>query len=239
MRERKGGFTLLECLIALSLSFFVVFAALGFFASASRHFFGLKEKEEAAQDVLAAMDKMRIDIVRSGQGLAGPISLGAVQPFEQTAEGLVTVRAERAWPLAADSPSGAVRVALSGGLSEIKPGREVCLWDAANAEIRTVAAVEAEEVVVSEPLASGYAAGEASFALLERVRLTWDETAGVLRRKVNSSSAQPLLETARAASFLCDAQANLVRIRLSLEPQGEPYYEALIFPKNPALARPD
>ena len=232
------GFTLLECLIALSLSFFIVCAALAFFGSAGGHFADLREREETAQDALAALDKIRIDVIRSGQGLAVPAGLGAIRPFEPTADGLATVRAERAWLLGGDVPPGAARIPLAGGLGDIKPGREVCLWDDIRAEVRTVAAVEAGEVVVSEPLAFGFASRAASFALLERVRLIWDEAAGTLRRKVNQSSAQPLLETARAVLIQCDAGANLVRVRLALEAQGEPYYEILIFPKNPALAGP-
>ena len=67
---RARGFSLLECLVGLALSLFVVCACLGFFMAAERSYFKLRDGEEAAQGALAAVDKMRVDVLRAGQGLA-------------------------------------------------------------------------------------------------------------------------------------------------------------------------
>ncbi len=234
--SQAGGFSLAECLIALSLSLFVVCASLEFFGIAQKHFFGLKEKEEAGQDALAALDKMRIDVLRAGQGLSGPMGLGLLETVTKTGDGLETVRAENAYILDGSVAAGSTRITLTR-TTDIKPGREICISDGEKGELQTVTAVEGGAVVVSAPLAFGYDAGAASLALLERVRLSWDQSLRSLKRKVNASSAQPLLDDVRFVDFEYDEEQNIVRLRLSLDGQGENTYEIVIFPKNPALAR--
>lgn len=233
---RARGFSLLECVLGLALSLFVVCACFGFFLAAERSYFRLRDGEEAAQGALAALDKMRVDILRAGQGLAPAAALGLVEPVAETGGGLLVTRSERAFVLAADVAAGDSRVPLES-VADLKPGREVLVSDAEGGEVRTVASVGGGAVTVSPPLSRGYAQPGASLQLLERVALTLDARQGVLRRRVNASTAQPLLENAGAAGFAFDRPANLVRVRFSLAPQGEDYYELCLFPKNTALSR--
>ena len=69
---KARGFSLFECLIGLALSLFIVCACLEFFGAAQKSYFRLKDKEEAAQSALAAMDKIRVDILRAGEACDGP-----------------------------------------------------------------------------------------------------------------------------------------------------------------------
>jgi prepilin-type N-terminal cleavage/methylation domain-containing protein len=66
---KKPGFTLVECLVGLALSLIVVTAGLEFFVRAERAFVRLKEREEAGQAALAALDRMRIDLLHARGGL--------------------------------------------------------------------------------------------------------------------------------------------------------------------------
>jgi type II secretory pathway pseudopilin PulG len=240
--ERRGvcavksrGFTLLECLIGLSLSLFVVCACLEFYAAAQKHFFRLKEKEEAAQGAMAALDKMKVDILRAGQGLVRANSLGLVEAVVEVAGGLLVIRAERAYDLAADVGEGDALVPLTS-IADLRPGREICLSDGEKGEVLVIASVAAGAAVLSSPLGSGYSREKSSVLLLEKISLTLDAARGILRRKVNLSSAQPLLENVSTAEFLVERSANLVRVRLGLKDQGDSIYELCLFPKNPALA---
>ncbi len=235
MRER-GGFTLLEFLVGLSLSFLVVLAALEFFGAARRSYVRLKDREEAAQGAAAALDKMRIDILRAGQGLARAAAAGIVDPVAESGGTLELVRAEEELSLSADVPAGEVRLPLVRA-GQVRPGREVCLENGADSEVVTVASMTAGAAVLASPLAHDHPRDATSVLLLERVVLSLDSRQGTLRRKVNLSSAQPLLESVRAAEFLADRTTNLVRVRFSLGPQGDATYELCLFPKNPALAR--
>ena len=232
---KSRGFTLLECLIGLALSLFVVCACLEFFGAAQKHFYGLKEKEEAAQGAMAAIDKMKVDIVRAGQGLAGPAALGLIEAVSEDAGGLLILRTEDAFELAADVREGDVRLPLAR-LGALKAGREICLSNGAKGEVLVISSVADGAVILSSPLGADYAKDQASLFLIEKVSLTLEARQGVLRRKVNLSTAQPLLEDVRSADFLVDRAANLVRVRFGLKGQGDATYELCLFPKNPALA---
>jgi prepilin-type N-terminal cleavage/methylation domain-containing protein len=232
----KGrGFTLLECLIGLALALFVVCACLEFYRAAQNHFFRLKEKEEAAQGAMAALDKMKVDVLRAGEGLVREEELGLVEAVAEDGGGLLIVRAERAYDLAEDVAAGDARIPLTS-VVDLKPGREICLSDGEKGEVLVISSVAGGAAVLSSPLGSGYSKENSSVLLLEKTSLTLDPARGVLRRKINLSSAQPLLENVRAAEFLVDRSANLVRVRLGLKDQGDSTYELSLFPKNPALA---
>jgi prepilin-type N-terminal cleavage/methylation domain-containing protein len=234
---KARGFSLLECLIGLALSLFIICAALGFFVSAQKRFFRMKEAQEASQSALAAMDKMRIDVLRAGEGLALPVSLGLLESVTEVPDGILLVRAEETYGLAEDAPEGRTRVRLLSAAG-LKSGREICIVDGEKGEVRAISAVEEGAAVFADPLESDYAAAGTAVLLLERTSLTLDGARAVLRRGVNLSPAQPLLENARSAVFHFDPSANIVRIRFGLDSpsQGDKTYELCLFPKNPALA---
>jgi len=232
--RRSGGFSLLECLVGMALSFLVVLACLEFFGAARRSYSRLKDREETAQGAAAALDKMSVDILRAGQGLVRAAALGLVEPVAESGGALRVTRAEAEFALAADVLAGDTRLPLVR-TAELARGREICLEDGAKGEVLTVASVEPGAVIFSSPLSHDYARDGTSVLLLERITLSLDARQGVLRRKVNLSSAQPLLENVRSAEFLEDRPANLVRVRFSLAPQGDATYELCLFPKNPAL----
>jgi prepilin-type N-terminal cleavage/methylation domain-containing protein len=232
----KGrGFTLLECLIGLALTLLVVCACLEFYGAAQKHFFRLKEKEEAAQGAMAALDKMKVDILRAGQGLVREQALGLFEAVAEDGGGLLIVRAERAYELAGDVAEGDSRIPLTS-VADLRTGREICLSNGEKGEVLVISSVAAGAVVLPSPLASGYSKETSTVLLLEKISLTLDAARGVLRRKVNLSPAQPLLENVRAAEFLVDRSANTVRVRLGLNGQGDSTYESCLFPKNAALA---
>ena len=233
---KARGFSLFECLIGLALSLFIVCACLEFFGAAQKSYFRLKDKEEAAQSALAAMDKMRVDILRAGQGLGLAVALGLVEPAAAADGSLAVTRSEKAYGLAADVGEGDSRIPLTS-VSDLKPGRQIFVSNGENGEVRTISSVAAGAVIVSSPLDGVYARETTSVQLLETVILTMDQTQGVIRRRVNLSTAQPLLENARSADFLVDWPANLIRVRFTLISQGDASYELCLFPKNPALAR--
>jgi len=231
----RRGFSLFECLVALALSSFVILASLEFLGLAQKAFFRLKEREEAGQGALAALDKIKIDLLHAGRGLAGEMALGLVEAALTPDEGLRTTSLESALALAAEARAGDTRLLLAS-TADIAAGQDICLCDGAAGEVRTVVAVERGAVVLREALERAYSPGTASVALLERVAYFLDAPARILRRRVNTASAQPVLENTAAATYLFDPEAGLVRVRLELDLQGAPAYETTVFLKNAALA---
>lgn len=231
---KKRGFSLVECLLGMALSLFVMTAGLQFFGLAQKVFFRLKEREEAGQGALAALDKMRIDLLHAGRGLPAETALGIVVAALATDEELRTTSLEKPLMLTGTASAGETRLRLAA-TADIAAGQEICLSDGSAGEVRTVAAVEHGAVILTEPLERGYFPDTAAVSLLESVAYFLDGPARILRRRVNAGSAQPLLENIAAATWICDTEARLVRVRLELSVEGAPPHEATVFLKNPAL----
>jgi len=231
----RRGFTLFECLVALTLSLFVIVASLHFFGLARKAFFKLKEKEEAGQGALAALDKIRIDLLHAGTGLVAETALGLVEVARVRDDELRTTCLERTLTLGADAGAGDTRIFLAS-TSDIATGQDICFRNSGGGEVRTVTSVERGAVVLGEPLERDYPAETAVVSLLERTAYFLDTPSRILRRRVNAASAQPLLENTAAAAYRFDTEAGLVRVRLELGLEGGTAYEATVFLKNPALA---
>jgi hypothetical protein len=86
-------------------------------------------------------------------------------------------------------------------------------------------------------LQAGFSGADTTVILVRRIFYPWPSGDGILRRKVNAASAQPLMEEVTAFRCAYDKAANLVRvgIRPAADPENE--YAVTIFPKNAALAR--
>jgi len=231
---KKGGFSLVECLLGMALSLFVITSSLQFFGLAQKVFFRLKEREEAGQGALAALDKMRIDLLHAGRGLAGEMALGLTEAARATEDELRTTSLEKPLRLTGTARAGDIRLLLAS-TADIASGQEICLSDGSAGEVRTVAAVEHGAVSLREPLAREYSLDTAAVSLLENVAYFVDGPARILRRRVNSGSAQPLLENIAAAIWIYDPEARLVRVRLELSVEGAHPHETTVFLKNPAL----
>lgn len=234
---RPRGFSLVECLVGTALSLFVACAALEFLVSAQKHFFKLKARTEASQSALAALDKIRVDLLHAGRGLHGPEAAGLVEAVRATGEELRLTSLDSALTLASEARAGDLRLSLTS-TTGVSAGRELCLFDGLAGEVRTVVRVEPQALVLGEPLGSGYSPGTAAVLLLERVAYFVDGPAGILRRRVNGGSAQPLLEDTANAEWRYDGpEAGLARVRLELKVEGVNAHGMSVFIKNAALAR--
>ena len=106
----------------------------------------------------------------------------------------------------------------------------------ATGTLGTVAGVEGTAVVLDSALGAGYAAATSVLALLENVAYFRDGTTRILRRRVNASPAQPLLDDTASVSWSHDPEARLVTIRVEIAAEGAHPYGTTVFLKNPALA---
>src|SRR4030065_2958395 len=76
---RKRGCSLIELLLVLGRSLLVFLAAFEFFGITRSLFFKLKDAEENNLAIQAALDKLRIDLLRAGFGLEQAIRAGVVE----------------------------------------------------------------------------------------------------------------------------------------------------------------
>jgi prepilin-type N-terminal cleavage/methylation domain-containing protein len=230
------GFTLVECLIGLALSLVVVTAGLGSYITIQRAFLRLEARESSGQSALAAVDRMRIDLLHAGAGLVEEIRLGLLEPVAADAGELRTVTLDRPLTLAAGAAAGDTRLFLASAAG-LSAGRRIALRAGPAGEVKTVVRVDGASIVLDGPLAGSYPAAAAAVSLLETVAYFVDGAAGVLRRRANASPAQPLAESVAAAAWSYDRDTGLAVVRVELSVEGAHDHGATVFVKNAALAR--
>ncbi len=236
MLKNRPGLTIFESLLSLALFAGVVLGGFDFFARSRRMFFHLRAAQDTAERTQSALDKIRLDILEAGRGLSDPIRLELIQAVEQTAEGPVFRSAEQAVSLAKDAAAGTFVIQVADG-EGFSAGQEICLAARGQAEIDVIRSADGSTIELTAAVQTDFSAADTNVILVRRVDYPWPAGDGVLRRKVNAASAQPLLED--VAAFRCeyDGSANLARIgiRPAADPENE--YAVTIFPKNAALAR--
>ena len=230
------GFSLIEMLLVLGLSLLVFLAAFEFFGITRSLFFKLKDAEENNLAIQAALDKLRIDLLRAGFGLELAIRARVVEGIA-VGGSLVILSQEARYSLAVDCSSGEKRVTLerTTGLSA---GGRVCLADEEKAERHIIAALEGNTAVLSNPIDNSYKGTDARLLLLEEVTYFLDAKTAILRRKVNASPAQPLLDNAGLFEFAFLKEDNLVNVRLADKKNMDKAHELSVFPKNLGLILP-
>ncbi len=238
-RKTRGnalkGFSLVESLISLSLFFIIVMASLEFFGATRDLYLKIKNKQETKEAALAALDKMRIDLQEGGSGLLMPVQLGLIEGISENNENLILLSKEKDILLLSDLTTGQTRIDLDGKHDTGK-SRMICIFDSEKGEVKTISDADTKSIILSSPLDFSYVKEKASLILLRKVSFYLDKDNQILRRKVNASPSQPLLEEVIFFDSSYKRDINLVKLRLALKPNKEKIYEITVFPKNAALA---
>jgi hypothetical protein len=233
-RLRREGFSVLEVLLATTIFFLAVLASLEFFGKAGRMFIKLKESEEEALAAGAALDKMRIDLARAGQGLIPVLSRGILEGISAGDTKLSVFSREKILYLSADVSSGAAMIPLVS-VEGVSAGSEICFHDPRKGEVHTVSAVNGKVVYMTAPLESGYKKEDSSLLLIEKITFFLDPKTNVLRRQVNLSPAQPLLEDVQEFEFSFEKELNAAGLGFRLISHAEKEHELWVYPKNAGL----
>jgi prepilin-type N-terminal cleavage/methylation domain-containing protein len=234
--RKTQGFSLLEVLISLTIFSFIVLGTLECFIKARSYFLEMKQEHEANQSVLTALDKIKTDVSQSGKGLLSASRLKILESLSCENNVLNIKICEQ--PLISSSSlyQGQTRIFFKD-TRPLKKKRKICLFDSCKGEVKKISSVDSVSCVLSTPLSHSYEKDQVSIVLLRELKFYLDEKKDIVRRKVNSSPAQPLLEETSDFSCSYDEMTNLVKITLSVKTKEEVPYEAFIFPKNTALAR--
>jgi prepilin-type N-terminal cleavage/methylation domain-containing protein len=218
----RKGFTLVELLIGMSLFTIILVAGVEFFRHAGALFFKLKDAEEDSQAVYSALDRIAMD-------------LGLVTAVEAGPEKLTILSTEGARTLGQDLGPGGGRAVLDS-TEGFKKGGGVCFLEGSRGEVRNVAAVEGATLILDLPAEAGYSAGACRVLPIESVSYYLGTLDRVVRRRVNSSPAQPLIEDVEDFRFSFDVPSNLASVALVLAPHKERRYGIQVFPKNAGLS---
>jgi hypothetical protein len=235
MRDAQRGFSLLEGLISLFLFLLIILFSLDCFLAVREHFVKLKESETSNTAVYAALDRMRRDLSDAGLSLAEAMALQVLEGINEEQGRLVVLSKDEDLDMGENLFFGQQRI-LSGDARKVKKGHLVGIITPYGGEVHSVVTADQNSIVIDSPLASDYLLANTSLVLLRKISLFFDETKGVIRRKVNASPAQPLLEDVASFAFEYIKDANLVRLNLALWGDEEKKYETTVFPKNTAMA---
>jgi hypothetical protein len=224
----------MESLLSLSLTLIIVLASYEFFGVSRTFFFRLKDRCEKRQAALATLDMMAGDVRRAGQGLAAPIRLGLLSGLETKAGGLHLEWSEKELDLAADVQPGQTSLAVKDGQG-LKPNRRVCLVREGAGQVLEITNIQDKTLAINPAVDAFCAKEEGRLLLLETVDYYLDGQ-GVIRKKVNNGSGQPLLEEVGRLECASDSENRLTTIRLANRLQEEKIHETSVFPKNLASA---
>ena len=228
---------MIESLLSLTLFLILVLASLEFFGFTRNLFLKLKNKEEIKEAALSALDKMKTDLLAGGSGLLEPIQLGLLEGITQNESTLIILIKEKNLSPLNDLVEGQTRIRLQSTY-KLKKGREICIFDRSKGEVKSISRVDKKSIVLSSPLNFSYLKEKTYVFLLKKISLFLDKEKQILRRRINSSPAQPLLEKVTLFGFIYDKATNLARLRLALKSNREKEYEISVFSKNAALAAP-
>ena len=231
MRSAQRGFSLLEGLVSLFLFLLIVLFSLDSFLSLREHFARLKESETSNTAVYAALDRIRRDLFDAGLGLAEAMELQVLEGISEEQGSLVILSKDEDLAFGDALFSGQQRI-LSEDAKKTKRGQLIGILNPYGGEVHSVVSADQNSIVIDSPLASDYLLENTRVALLRRISIFLDDTKGVIRRKVNASPAQPLLEDVASFEFEYIKDSNLVRLDLTLKVDKEKKYETIVFPKN-------
>lgn len=182
----------------------------------------------------SALDKMKIDLLHGGLGLLDPINLRIIEGISQENQALVILSREKSFVPPEDLLAGQTKITLNS-TEGLKQGREICLFDLENGEVKTIDSVQKDCVILSSPLRFSYLKEQSSLLFLRRISFFFAEEKQTLMRKTNFSPAQPLLEEVASFDFEYEKAKNLVKLTLFLKNNKEKKYETSVFPKNTGL----
>lgn len=230
----RKGFTLVELLIGMTLFLVILIAGVEFFGHARELFFKLKEAEEDAQAIYSALDRIRLDLVRGGRDISEAIGQGLLSAVDAGPKQLTILSSEGARALRLDLSPGSDRAEMETAAG-IKKGDSVCFLEGSRGEVHGVIAVEGDTLVLDIPAEASYSEGACRVLPIEKVSYYLDSSNGVVRRQVNSSPAQPLIEHVGDFRFYYDLPSNLASVVLGLARHKERNYGIFVFPKNAVL----
>jgi prepilin-type N-terminal cleavage/methylation domain-containing protein len=233
---RKKGFSLIELLISMTLFLIILISGVEFFAHTRGLFFKLKEAEEDSQAAYSALDRIRMDLVKGGCGLTEAMGLGLLAAVDAGPDRLTILSSEGPRSLGEDLGSGGA-LAILDTAEGIKKGDRVCFLEGLRGEVRGVSAVEGNALALDLPTEAGYSAASCRVLPIERVSYYLGTQDRVVRRQVNSSPAQPLIEDVGDFRYSYDLPSNLASVTIGISTHKEKIYGILVFPKNAGLFR--
>jgi len=234
-QKNKPGFSLIECLLSLTLSLLIFIWALEIFSLSKKVFYRLKEEQETILAAVTALEKIREDLETAGAGLLPSGKNFGLAPLTADSGNLLMFSKEKKLTVAAGIEANQnflIIVPDSDSSSSLRKGRALLIKDNQKGEVVYITGLSDNHLTVSPALVESYSASESEVLLLEKIEIYFNEKQKILRRRVNDTSGQPLVEGVNNFAAFYDPGKNLVQIILGLNQPEEESYELVFYPKN-------
>jgi hypothetical protein len=232
----KTGFSLIESLIALTFLLLIILSSIEFFGSARKLFFKLQGAQLDQESALAALEKIKEDILLAGQGLVPIMRLDLIKGIGTEAGTLLLKSRSKTAGLSEDARAGRTAIDVVGA-EDFSTGRSVYLCDSGKGESLAIASADGNRLFLSGPLAHDYLKEESSVVQIQEISYYLDVERATLRRKVNSGIAQPVLEDVQTFAAGLDGSGRLVTAGFRIRSRPETPYEIAVVPKNLAMRK--
>lgn len=236
------GFTLVECLIGLSLTLFILLSSIEIFNLTRRIFLKFETEKEISLAAANALEKIREDAEKAGRRLEIDNVLSEAKPSDfypivsSDAHLFLFSQDEE---LFLESPAiegqNYIRIKLNESLVEkVKKGKSLllCQQSERKLEIFSITNLTGNCIYLNARLGFDYLPENSTVSLLEKVDYFLDRKQKILRRRVNDTTAQPLLENTLDFSSRYSPDTNILSVRFIAGEKKEKSYELVIFPKN-------
>lgn len=224
----------MEGLIALSLMLLIMAAILESARLCRRFFFKLKETQEFKQEIWAGQDRLRRDLNKAGLGLEPCLASGLLLAVKSKESGFSIYFREASFPLKSELAAGSIIIPVDHNNS-ISRGQLIALIDDNLVELFKVERAEKGRLFLNQPIKESYSS-QGYVLAIEEVFYSYDQANKILRRRVNASPSQPLLEKVTSFSWSTEASSP-TKVKLTFESDKEMTYEIRVLPKNDLIAR--
>jgi len=229
------GFSLLENLISLTLSLFILVSALEVITQVKKVYNRLQAQQEASLAASIALEKIREDLEKAGTGVNGCRPAIDQWPIKVENSQITLLSGELEIKLASDVEAGqdwALSVPWAGSGSKLRSGRVILITGQGQSDLAEIVDVSNNRVSLSPAFSSSFRRAESIAYLLEEVEFYLDSKQSILRRRVNKTSGQPLLEEVCSFQPAYDPETNLTWIRLQTGSKKEKTHELFFYAKN-------
>jgi len=213
----------------------VLAAALEISQASRKLFSRLKESQEFNHEIWAGLDRIRRDLNQAGYGLQECLLLGLLSGVQNEPSGLAIFTKEASFQLSADLEAGSLIVPLPSS-DLVSRGQIVAFVGEGKGEIAVAERVEKNRVVLNKPLHNDYYESSDQIIIIEKILYYLDQASQVLRRKVNLSPAQPLMEQVISFDWHIES-LGLARVSLTFGGEKETVHEIKVATKNILLAQ--
>ncbi len=229
------GFSLLENLISLTLSLFILVSALEVITQVKKIYNRLQAQQEASLAASIALEKIREDLEKAGTGVNGCRPAIDQWPIKVENSQITLLSGELEIKLASDVEAGqdwALIVPWAGSGSKLRSGRVILITGQGQSDLAEIVDVSNNRVSLCPAFSSSFRRAESIAYLLEEVEFYLDSKQSILRRRVNKTSGQPLLEEVCSFQPAYDPETNLTWIRLQTGSKKEKTHELFFYAKN-------